>query len=113
MFSSPNILHHTELVTQARHVPETEGQLPASQALNFRLKVPTRNHREQAKMPQALYRSIQPMFKTNRWRICRDDLVYILSGPDKGKTGKVLEIIKDTRTPQVIVEGRNLVRVAS
>ncbi|KAG2440757.1 hypothetical protein HXX76_003614 [Chlamydomonas incerta] len=48
------------------------------------------------------------MFKTDRWRICRDDLVYILSGPDKGKTGKVLEVLKDTRIPQVIVEGRNL-----
>ncbi|KAG2496780.1 hypothetical protein HYH03_005188 [Edaphochlamys debaryana] len=48
------------------------------------------------------------MFVTNRWRICRDDIVYILSGPDKGKTGKVLEVFKDKRVPQVIVEGRNL-----
>ncbi len=52
------------------------------------------------------------MFKTDRWRICRDDLVYILSGADKGKTGKVLEVIKDKRMPQVIVEGRNLVRAS-
>lgn len=49
------------------------------------------------------------MFKFNKWRICRDDTVYILSGPDKGKTGNVLEVFKDRRLPQVIVEGRNLV----
>ncbi|GFR51858.1 hypothetical protein Agub_g14330, partial [Astrephomene gubernaculifera] len=58
-------------------------------------------------MPQ-VYRAIRPMFKTDRWRICRDDIVYILSGHDKGKTGKVLEIFKDTKVPQVIVEGRNM-----
>ncbi|GLC42094.1 hypothetical protein PLESTB_000630000 [Pleodorina starrii] len=58
-------------------------------------------------MPQLL-RAIRPMFKTDRWRICRDDIVYILSGPDKGKTGKVLEVFKDPRVPRVIVEGRNL-----
>ncbi|GLI64386.1 hypothetical protein VaNZ11_007652, partial [Volvox africanus] len=58
-------------------------------------------------MPQLL-RAIRPMFKTDRWRICRDDVVYILSGPDKGKTGKVLEVVKDQRVPRVIVEGRNL-----
>lgn len=50
------------------------------------------------------------MFVRDKWRICRDDIVYILRGPEKGQTGKVLEVIKDTRLPQVIVEGRNLVR---
>ncbi|EFJ48168.1 hypothetical protein VOLCADRAFT_120913 [Volvox carteri f. nagariensis] len=58
-------------------------------------------------MPQLL-RAIRPMFKTDRWRICRDDIVYILSGPDKGKTGRVLEVFKDPRLPRVIVEGRNM-----
>jgi ribosomal protein L24 len=50
------------------------------------------------------------MFKTTKWRICRDDIVCILSGADKGKTGRVLEVFRDARVPQVIVEGRNLVR---
>jgi large subunit ribosomal protein L24 len=60
-------------------------------------------------MPQ-VYRAIRPMFRTAKWRIGRDDQVYILSGPDKGKTGRVMEIFKDARVPQVVVEGRNLVR---
>ncbi len=42
-------------------------------------------------------------------RICRDDVVYILNGRDRGKTGRVLEVFKDTRLPQVIVEGCNMV----
>ena len=59
-------------------------------------------------MPQ-VYRAIRPMFKRNKWRICRDDLVQIIRGPEKGQVGRVLEVIKDDRVPQVIVEGKNLV----
>ena len=40
-------------------------------------------------------------------RIKKDDVVYIRSGDDKGKTGKVLRINKDKG--KVIVEGVNLV----
>jgi large subunit ribosomal protein L24 len=39
-------------------------------------------------------------------RIKKDDLVYVLSGTDKGKTGKVLEVIPDK--DKVVVEGLNL-----
>lgn len=59
-------------------------------------------------MPQQVYRALRPMFKTGRWRICRDDVVCIMKGPERGETGRVLEVYKDVRQPQVIVEGRNL-----
>jgi large subunit ribosomal protein L24 len=39
-------------------------------------------------------------------RIKKDDVVYILSGDDKGKTGKVLRVIPDK--DQVVVEGCNI-----
>jgi large subunit ribosomal protein L24 len=39
-------------------------------------------------------------------RIKKDDLVYILSGSDKGKTGKVLSV--DPVEGKVLVEGLNL-----
>lgn len=39
-------------------------------------------------------------------RIKKDDLVYIRSGEDKGKTGKVLSV--DADNEMVLVEGMNL-----
>ena len=39
-------------------------------------------------------------------KIKRDDMVKIMSGEDKGKTGKVVKV--DTKKHQVIVEGCNL-----
>lgn len=36
-------------------------------------------------------------------------MVIIRRGPEKGMTGRVLEVLKDTRVPQVVVEGLNLV----
>lgn len=39
-------------------------------------------------------------------RIKKDDIVYILSGDDKGKTGKVLSV--DPANQTVVVEGMNL-----
>ncbi|MCL2645655.1 MAG: 50S ribosomal protein L24 [Phycisphaerales bacterium] len=38
-------------------------------------------------------------------RIKKDDIVYVQSGDDKGKTGKVLRLLND----QVVVEGINVV----
>jgi len=38
-------------------------------------------------------------------RIKKDDIVYVQSGDDKGKTGKVLRLTTD----QVVVEGVNVV----
>ena len=40
-------------------------------------------------------------------RVKKDDRVKIIAGDDKGKTGKVLEIITDTN--RAIVEGINIV----
>eukprot|EP00195_Chlamydomonas_chlamydogama_P016197 CAMPEP_0202895432 /NCGR_PEP_ID=MMETSP1392-20130828/4639_1 /ASSEMBLY_ACC=CAM_ASM_000868 /TAXON_ID=225041 /ORGANISM="Chlamydomonas chlamydogama, Strain SAG 11-48b" /LENGTH=262 /DNA_ID=CAMNT_0049580443 /DNA_START=40 /DNA_END=825 /DNA_ORIENTATION=- len=53
------------------------------------------------------YKAIRPMFKTGRWRIFPGDEVMVRRGPDQGCTGKVLQVIQDTRVPQVIVEGVN------
>ena len=39
-------------------------------------------------------------------RIKKDDIVYVRSGDDKGRTGKVLRIINDEK---VLVEGVNVV----
>ena len=39
-------------------------------------------------------------------RIKKDDIVYVISGADKGKTGKVLEFIPERDL--VVVEGINL-----
>jgi len=40
-------------------------------------------------------------------RIKKDDVVYIRSGDDKGKTGKVIRVLVDK--DQVLVEGINMV----
>jgi ribosomal protein L24 len=52
------------------------------------------------------------MFKRDRWRIFRGDTVRVVlwSHPDYFREGRVLEVVKDRRVPQVIVEGINLVR---
>jgi large subunit ribosomal protein L24 len=41
-------------------------------------------------------------------RVARDDTVIIISGDDKGKTGKVLKVFPDTS--RVIVEGVNFIK---
>ena len=40
-------------------------------------------------------------------KIKRDDLVQVITGKDKGKTGKVLSV--DTKNKKVLVEGVNMV----
>ncbi|MGL4825830.1 MAG: 50S ribosomal protein L24 [Alphaproteobacteria bacterium] len=40
------------------------------------------------------------------WKIKKGDLVFVLSGKDKGKTGKILKVLRDER--RVVVEGVNL-----
>ena len=42
-------------------------------------------------------------------RIRKDDVVYVRSGDDKGKTGKVLRIIGTGDETKVLVEGINIV----
>lgn len=63
-------------------------------------------------MPSKPLKAIKPMFAKDKWRVLRGDLVQIMAGKDKGLTGRVLRVIRDTRFPRVIVEGRNMVRVA-
>ena len=41
-------------------------------------------------------------------KIRRDDEVIVIAGKDKGKTGKVLQVI--TGTEQLIVEGINIIK---
>ena len=41
-------------------------------------------------------------------KIRRDDEVIVIAGKDKGKTGKVLQVI--TGTERVVVEGVNLIK---
>jgi large subunit ribosomal protein L24 len=47
----------------------------------------------------------------NKIRIKKDDMVKVLTGKDKGKTGKVVEV--DRAVGRVIVEGINMVKRAT
>ena len=58
-------------------------------------------------------RAIKAMFPKEKWKIVRGDKVVITAGKDKGQTGIVTKVIRDDKIPQVIVEGRNLVRTSS
>ncbi len=49
------------------------------------------------------------MFKNKQWKLFVDDVVEVVTGPEKGATGKILAMIPDTRQPEVIVEGVNMV----
>ncbi|KAK9865893.1 hypothetical protein WJX84_005769 [Apatococcus fuscideae] len=53
-------------------------------------------------------KTIRPMFKKDKWKILRGDTVMITAGKDKGRTGTVSRVIRDSRKPLVIVEGLNL-----
>jgi large subunit ribosomal protein L24 len=44
----------------------------------------------------------------SRLRIRRDDTVLVISGKDRGKTGRVLEV--DPKAERVFVEGLNIVK---
>ncbi|KAI0559899.1 Ribosomal proteins 50S L24/mitochondrial 39S L24 [Gracilaria domingensis] len=43
-----------------------------------------------------------------RWRILRGDFVEVISGPEKGKRGRVIEVVRASN--RVVVEGVGLVR---
>ncbi|KAJ9516589.1 hypothetical protein QJQ45_027156, partial [Haematococcus lacustris] len=57
---------------------------------------------------QAMPARIRPMFPRRRWRIFPGDFVFVNHGQHASQSGKVLQVIKDRREPQVIVEGINL-----
>lgn len=42
-----------------------------------------------------------------RWRIKKGDNVKVITGKDKGKTGEIIEVIRDRR--RVVVKGVNMV----
>jgi ribosomal protein L24 len=48
-------------------------------------------------------------FERGRWRIFVGDEVVVNHGPFRAQSGKVLQVIQDTRVPQVVVQGVNLV----
>ena len=54
-------------------------------------------------------KTIRPMFKKDKWKILRGDTVMITAGKDRGRTGTVSRVIRDSRKPLVVVEGLNLV----
>lgn len=43
-----------------------------------------------------------------RWRVLRGDLVEVISGPEKGKRGRVIEVVRAAN--RVVVEGVQMVR---
>jgi ribosomal protein L24 len=49
------------------------------------------------------------MFTQNQWRIFAEDVVQVVTGSEKGATGRVLAVMKDKKQPEVIVEGVNMV----
>lgn len=48
--------------------------------------------------------------RKNKFKLRRDDQVKVISGKDKGKTGRVLRI--DSEKDRVLVEGVNIVKKA-
>lgn len=44
----------------------------------------------------------------NKFRIHKDDVVVVIAGKNKGRTGKVLRV--DTASGRVVVEGVNIVK---
>ena len=42
-----------------------------------------------------------------RWRVRRGDRVIVLSGKDKGKTGEIIQVLREKR--RVVVSGVNMV----
>jgi len=45
---------------------------------------------------------------TTKFRIHKDDVVVVIAGKNKGRTGKILQV--DTSTSRVVVEGVNIVK---
>ena len=56
-------------------------------------------------------KAIKRMFPRNKWKIMRGDRVMIMTGKDKGQSGIVRKVNRDTRRPTVVVEGLNLVGI--
>lgn len=50
------------------------------------------------------------MTATGKYKLKRDDQVMIMTGRDKGKAGKLLQV--DRKTGKVIVQGLNMVKKA-
>lgn len=65
------------------------------------------NHRgesilESIRTPKSVVNPIE------RWRVVRGDLVQVISGPEKGKRGRILEVVRASN--RVVVEGVGFVR---
>lgn len=45
---------------------------------------------------------------SRRWRVKTGDRVYVISGKDKGKTGEIIQVLRDDE--RVMVKGVNVVK---
>ncbi len=55
----------------------------------------------------AIYRINKPRNPQTKFHVKKNDEVVILSGKDRGKRGKVLEVLRDRS--RVIIEGQNFI----
>lgn len=60
-------------------------------------------------VPRIKDRAIPEGLRIRRWRILTGDLVQMRTGPDTGKQGKVIKVIRKRNL--VVVEGINVVRL--
>ena len=51
-----------------------------------------------------------PVKTQHKFKLKRDDTVYVIAGKDKGKRGRILKILRDK--DRIIVQGINLVKKA-
>lgn len=54
------------------------------------------------------HNALKHAFKHGQWKVYAGDVVQVLSGKQQGKQGRVLQVIKNKVTPEVIVEGVNI-----
>ena len=59
----------------------------------------------------ALYRVNKPRNPQGKFHVKKNDEVVVLTGPQQGKRGKVLEVLRDRS--RVIVEGVNFIKKAA
>lgn len=60
--------------------------------------------------PRIKHRVIAEQDRVKKWKIVTGDLVQMMRGPDAGKQGKVVKVIR--KRNRVVVEGVNVVRAS-
>lgn len=59
-------------------------------------------------VPRIKHRAIPEKDRIKKWKILTGDLVQVVKGPEAGKQGKVIKVIR--KRNRVVVEGVNIVR---